>query len=221
MTDHDAGRYPGYDVLRKRDTPSWNDITRRVIDARLNVPRQPRFFDDREWRTLEAVCEQIVPQPGHREPGREKVPLAAYVDAKLHTGRTDGYRYPGMPQQGEAWRRGLAALEEAAQRDEGKSFHALRPEQQERMLRAMQQGRFQASALGDMPAKGFFDHRVIHDVVEAYYSHPFAWNEIGWGGPASPRGYVRLGIGLRDPWEPAEASPGKEQKARRENRRVG
>src|SRR5437879_3651572 len=68
-------RYPGYDVLRKRDTPSWNDITRRVIEARLNVPREPRFFDAAEWRTLEAVCDQIMPQPAHRE----KIPLPAYV----------------------------------------------------------------------------------------------------------------------------------------------
>ncbi|MFP3656483.1 gluconate 2-dehydrogenase subunit 3 family protein, partial [Burkholderia sp. SIMBA_052] len=29
--------YRGYDVLAKRDTPSWNDATRRAIDARLQV----------------------------------------------------------------------------------------------------------------------------------------------------------------------------------------
>ena len=37
-------RYPGYDVLAKRYTPSWNEQTRRVIDARLAVPAEPRFF---------------------------------------------------------------------------------------------------------------------------------------------------------------------------------
>jgi phytoene dehydrogenase-like protein len=210
-------RYPGYDVLRKRNGPSWNDITRRVIDTRLNVPRQPRFFNEAEWRTLEAVCDQIMPQPAHRE----KVPLPAYVDQKLHEGATDGYRYPGMPHQGEAWRRGLAALDEAAQRDNGKPFHALRPEQQEAMLRSMQEGKFQAGAMVDMPAKTFFEDRIVHDIVDAYYAHPLAWNEIGWGGPASPGGYVRLELGRRDPWEPEEAMPGHEAEARRRNRRVG
>jgi phytoene dehydrogenase-like protein len=210
-------RYPGYDVLRKRNGPSWNDITRRVIDTRLNVPRQPRFFNEAEWRTLEAVCDQIMPQPAHRE----KVPLPAYVDQKLQEGATDGYRYPGMPHQGEAWRRGLAALDEAAQRDSGKPFHALRPEQQEAMLRSMQEGKFQAGAMVDMPAKTFFEDRIVHDIVDAYYAHPLAWNEIGWGGPASPRGYVRLELGRRDPWEPEEAMPGHEAEARRRNRRVG
>ncbi|HEX4245285.1 MAG TPA: gluconate 2-dehydrogenase subunit 3 family protein, partial [Acidimicrobiales bacterium] len=40
---------------------------------------------------------------------------------------------------------------------------------------------------------------------EAFYSHPWAWNEIGFGGPAYPRGYKNLGIGRREPWEVTEA----------------
>ncbi len=36
---------------------------------------------------------------------------------------------------------------------------------------------------------------------EAFYAHPYAWDEIGFGGPAYPRGYLRLGRGSREPWE--------------------
>jgi hypothetical protein len=46
-------------------------------------------------------------------------------------------------------------------------------------------------------------------VVGIYYAHPAAWSEIGFGGPASPRGYVRLGFDERDPWEAEEVrTPG-------------
>ena len=40
-------------------------------------------------------------------------------------------------------------------------------------------------------------------VLEAFYSHPWAWNEIGFGGAAYPRGYMRLGGsgGAREPFE--------------------
>ena len=38
----------------------------------------------------------------------------------------------------------------------------------------------------------------------AFYSHPWAWNEIGFGGPAYPRGYKNLGFDRREPWEVAE-----------------
>ena len=55
-----------------------------------------------------------------------------------------------------------------------------------------------------MPPALFFSVRVLHDVFGAYYSHPTAWNEIGYGGPASPRGYLRLGINRRDSWEAEE-----------------
>ena len=108
MTD----RYPGYDVLAKRWTESWNEPTRQVIDRRLAVPREPRFFSATEWPTLGAVCDRIMPQPKDRPP----VPLAAYVDQKITDGLLDGYRYAQMPPQGEAWRRGLAALDQAAER---------------------------------------------------------------------------------------------------------
>ncbi len=71
-----------------------------------------------------------------------------------------------------------------------------------------------------MPSKLFFTKRVLHDIVGAYYAHPTAWSEIGWAGPASPRGFVRLDKNRRDPWEAAEAYPGEEATARRENTRV-
>ena len=43
-------RYPGYDVMTKRDTPSWDEVTRNVIDERLATPNDPQFFDAVEWR---------------------------------------------------------------------------------------------------------------------------------------------------------------------------
>ncbi len=102
----------------------------------------------------------------------------------------------------------------------GKPFHALDGAAQDAMLRAMQKGEFHADAMQGMPPKTFFHARVIQDIALAYYTHPTAWNEIGWAGPASPRGYVRLQTGLRDPWEPAEAEEVGAERARRENLRV-
>ncbi len=217
MTEARQDRYPGYDVMAKRDTPSWNPVTREVIDRRLAVPREPRFFNPDEWAALQAVCDRIVPQPSNRA----KVPLPAYVDEKMFTRKLDGYRYEGVPEQSQAWKQGLAALDEAANREHGAGFAAIRPEQQDGLLRQMEAGTLQAEALQGMWPDGFFKHRVIQDIVGAYYAHPTGWNEIGFGGPASPRGYVRTDLNRRDPWEAAEAKPGQEEKARRENKRVG
>ncbi|MFC0407254.1 gluconate 2-dehydrogenase subunit 3 family protein [Roseomonas elaeocarpi] len=210
------GRYPGYDVLAKRDTPSWNDRTREVIDKRLAVENRPAFLDEAEWRALEALCDRVVPQPA----GRPRVPVGALVDRQLAAGKLKGYRLKDMPQPAEAWKRALAALDEAAMRDMGRPFANLPAADQDRLLGRMKDGTLEAAALRGMPAKTFWASHVIHDVVGSYYAHPTAWSEMGWGGPASPRGYVRLDNNSRDPWEPMEAVPGKEAKAERENKRV-
>ena len=49
------------------------------------------------------------------------------------------------------------------------------------------------------------ERRHARSVLAAFYSHPWAWNEIGFGGPAYPRGYARLGVGLSESWEGEEA----------------
>lgn len=212
-----SGRYPGYDVLDKRNTLSWNEPTRRAVDHRLAVHPGPRFFTESEWLTLSALCARIVTQSDDRPP----VPIPAYIDDRLHSGRKDGYRFAEMLPQGEAWRAALAALDDEATRKHGARFHQLPSAEQDALLARMQQGDMEGPLWRGMPSSKFFSHRVLHDVTNAYYGHPIAWSEMGWGGPASPRGYVRLEADRRDPWEASEAKPGQEAKARRENRDVG
>jgi hypothetical protein len=212
-------RYPGYDVLKKRDSPSWNQQTRRAIDKRLGIdPDARRFFTDQEWPTLRALCDRIVPQSIVRP---RPVPLAAMIDEKLRAASSDGYRYAELPPMREAWRRGLAALDAEAQAHYQRRFHELGAIEQDGILTAVQNGTAQAREWHQLPPKSFFAKRVLHDIVSAYYGHPTAWNEIGFGGPASPRGYVRMNFDRRDPWEASEARPGREARARRENARVG
>jgi hypothetical protein len=214
--DEGSSRYPGYDVLDKRDGLSWNEATRRTLNARLGIPDGPRFFTPFEWLTLRALCDRILPQPKDRK----AVPLAAMLDERLLSGRTDGFRRARLPEQDEAWRRGLAALASEARSRYGGAFHDIDVAEQNELLRRLQAGELSSDAWGDMPGKEFFEHRVLLDIASAYYARPEAWNEIGFGGPASPRGYVRMDFDRRDPWEAAEATPGRELQARRDNEHV-
>jgi hypothetical protein len=216
MIDKAVPAYPGYDVLDKRNTLSWNEATRRVIDRRLSIPREPRFFNEQEWQTLSALCDRILPQPKHRPP----VPLPSFIDDKLLHDRRNGYRNAALPPQGDAWRRGLAALDAAAQELHRRRFHELNGDECDALIRRMERGTLEGPAWAGMPSALFFKERVIPDIVLAYYSHPTAWSEIGFGGPASPRGYVRLRLDRRDPWEAAEAHPGEEDTALRANAHV-
>ncbi|WP_250441823.1 gluconate 2-dehydrogenase subunit 3 family protein [Caballeronia sp. AZ1_KS37] len=209
-------RYPGYDVTKKRDTLSWDDITRKVIDERLATPKDARFFDAVEWIALRALCACIVPQDEEREP----VPLPALLDAKLVKDTGDGYRDTRLPPMREAWRIGLAALDAESRARHELPFASIGKEAQNALLRDMQQGTLNHDAWRRMPPALFFSMRVLHDICGAYYSHPRAWSEIGFGGPANPRGYVRMVFDRRDPWDAVEAKPGDEARAKKENQRV-
>src|ERR1700760_851004 len=149
-------RYPGYDVLAKRHTPSWNEQTRRVIDRRLAVPRTPRFFSDHEFATVEAIAAQIVPQPVNRPP----VPVAGLVDAKLLDDVQDGFRAEDMPRQRTAWPRGLQALDAEAQAAYGSMFRALTAEQQIDLLLQMKQGALKHLAWDGISPAHFFKQRL-------------------------------------------------------------
>lgn len=213
MTEHD--RFPGYDVLAKRDTPSWNDPTRRVIDQRLATPRVPRFFTDTEWAVADALVRRILPV------GTNAVPLVALLDAKLLANHGDGFRDADMPYMCEAWQLSLAALDEDAKsQHQGRGFAALSGDQQDAMLRHMHEGEVTAEHWHGVDPQKFFTRRVLVDVPALFYSQPAAWNEIGFGGPASPRGYLRLEGNRHDPWEAVEATPGTEEQAKRENHHV-
>jgi hypothetical protein len=150
---------------------------------------------------LEATVARLVPQPERAEP----VPIVPWIDDMLHKNETPGYRYADMPPMREAWCRGLDAIVAEARQRHGQGFEQLSPEQQDELLGHVQHNRVDKQIWGDLPAGGFFLHHLLKQTVGIYYSHPDAWSEMGYGGPASPRGYARLGSDERDPWEAREA----------------
>jgi hypothetical protein len=194
-------RFPGYDVLDKWDTPSWNEQTRAVVAERLNEVPERRFFSPDEWATLQAVCDRLIPQPDRID---APVPIVPWIDQKLHKNQGNGYRYADMPPMREAWRRGIRGIEGEGMERFGGRFRDLAPAQQDEVLRRIQQGDVKAGSWRSLPAKRFFESTLLREVTTVYYAHPAAWNEIGFGGPAAPRGYVRLGIDRRDSWEAEE-----------------
>jgi hypothetical protein len=186
-----------YDVLSKWDSPSWDEQTRRVVRRRLVEVPPRRFFTEMEWQTLEAVCARLIPQPDRAQP----IPIVPWIDEKLHHNWLDGFRYEDMPPQREAWRGGLAAIDQEGERRFGTSFVRLPAANQDAVIAAIQAGEVVADRWRGLPPQRFFSTVLLKEVVGEYYAHPAAWSEVGFGGPASPRGYVRLGENQRDPWE--------------------
>jgi hypothetical protein len=195
-------RFPGFDVVTEAN--AWDPVTAGVVLTRLG--RQPalRFFTPAEEAAAGALFDQLLAQ--WDEP---RVPVLQLVDARLAEAQTDGWHYADMPEDGEAWRRSLTGLDEDAVALGGESgvcFANLSRDEQADLIRTVQD-------LGGKPWHGMQAGHVwslwTRYACTAFYSHPWAWNEIGFGGPAYPRGYARAGIGRREPWEvPDHASGG-------------
>ena len=195
--------YPSYNVLDKWDTPSFNDATRRVVSERMR-PRNgpPRFFAPAEYALLRAVVDTALPQ--HERSGDERIPVEAFLDQKLAENATDGTRHADMPPQRDAWRIGLAAIDAEARAQCDRGFLDLTPKERHAVFERIDSGHGGGAWWKGMQPKRFFRSVLLKQAVKIYYAHPFAWNEIGFGGPAAPRGYVRLGPDMRDPWEARE-----------------
>jgi hypothetical protein len=192
--------YPGYDVLAKWRSPSFDEATRDVLRRRLKEVPPRRFLASEEWLLLEAACARLIPQP-EREP---PIPIVPWIDAALNEDRGEGYCYEDMPPMRKAWRQGLKGLAREAERRFSEAFETLAAEDQDTVLRAIQAGDVDPEAWAGLPPRRFFCDLLLKTVAGIYYAHPAAWSEIGFGGPASPRGYVRLGLDGVDPWDGRE-----------------
>jgi hypothetical protein len=123
----------------------------------------------------------------------------------LYVGREDGYRYEDMPSDQEAHRLGLRAIEETAMAIHSQHFVDLDRLKQDFVLKSLHDGKKLAAPeiWSRMNIERFW-LLLVQDCVQAYYAHPWAWDEIGFGGPAYPRAYMRLERGDPEPWEVEE-----------------
>jgi hypothetical protein len=195
------GYYPGYHTLSQQKF--WDAKTREVVLDRVrNVPPF-RFFSEEQARLLHAVCDRVLPQDDRD--GDHRIPIAPQIDKRLYEDRHDGYRYEDMPPDREAFALGLQAIDEMARANYDRPFVDLSPYNQDEILRSIHDGkpRRGSSVWERMPAHRFW-MQLVQDCAEAYYAHPSAWDEIGFGGPQYPRAYMRLERGEPEPWEVQE-----------------
>jgi Gluconate 2-dehydrogenase subunit 3 len=190
VTPQGRGRYPGFDVLDEVD--AWDDVTAGAVLARLSHPTGLSFFTPDEVAVAAPLLDLLLGQDG--EP---RVPVLELVDQRLAVGETDGWHYDEMPEDAEAWRRTLAFLDEDARTRFGRRFADLTPTRQATLVQAVR------DADGDWHGYGAAHVWSLWTryACTAFYSHPWSWNEIGFPGPAYPRGYLNLGIDAREKWE--------------------
>ena len=162
-----------------------------------------RYFQPAQVEFWRKVFHHLLPQDD-RERDR-RIPIVEQVDASLFNNQTIGYRYLSMPPKREAYRLGEQAIQVEANKLFGADFTELTYHQCELTLKNIHDGKPSAAKdVWQQMSIGRFWQMVMQDAIDAYYGPPWAWDEIGFGGPAYPRAYTRLERGEPEPWEVEE-----------------
>jgi len=195
------GYYPGYSTLSQR--AYWDQATRDLVVDRVERIARIRHFSDEQARFWRTVFDHLLPQTD-RVPQR-RISLVERLDERLFQNRGVGYRYANMPHDREAYRLAEIAINQESQARYTGNFIDLPHLQQEAVLKAVHDGKPEAARpiWKQMSIRRFWQ-LLMQDAIEAYYAHPWAWDEIGFGGPAYPRAYTRLERGEPEPWEVEE-----------------
>ena len=80
-----------------------------MVTARLGPPDPPRFFTAEEEPAARALLDRLLAQD--EDP---RVPVFEVIDERLAERRGDGFRYEDLPDDPEAWRQSIAALNDTA-----------------------------------------------------------------------------------------------------------
>ena len=101
------GYYPKYSTLSQQ--AFWDEATRSTVLRRVTIIPPVRFFTPAEAEILQRVVEHVLPQDDCTP--ERRVPILPFIDERLFSGRTAGYRFEDMPQDGEAYRCFLRAFD--------------------------------------------------------------------------------------------------------------
>jgi len=192
VTPQGKGRFPGFDVLDSVDV--WDDVTAGAVLDRLSHPTGLSFFTPAEVAVARPLLDLLLGQDG-----APRIPVVDLIDRRLAVGETDGWHYADLPEDAQAWRETLAALDKAAHDRTGSGFGECAVAAQTALVDEVRRAD---------SWQGFVATHVwslwTRYACTAFYSHPWAWNEIGFPGPAYPRGYVNPGLDARERWEVAD-----------------
>ena len=152
----------------------------------------PALLTQKQLQTLRAVADCVVPQTG------QAIDLAARLDARLASGKGDGWRFADLPPDGQAYAAALDGLADFGDLGDGER-HA--------RLTELAHGEFAVAGLTAPQMKLWFED-LRSDLVRIWVAHPATMAGIGFDGFANggdgvrKQGFERLGADQHEAWEP-------------------
>ena len=187
--------YPSFDVMKERH--EWDDHTQSIVMSRAKPNNVLHFLTPPEAGMIRRIGSLLV---GDETPEALDFVLV-HIDRTLHHFPGESQRKTGVPEAPKLLRAGLHALEQAAHALHSSSFTDLDAAAQKQYLQDISQSAAKPAGVWHGIPQAELFRKLLNLTVEAYCSHPKVWSDIGYAGPAYPRGYVRTQMGQLDPWE--------------------
>lgn len=187
--------YPTYDVMNEKD--HWDDHTQSIVTSRIVHQQQPGFLTEMENQMLQRICAHLTFDK------RDEIIqfIIDHINQSLSSSIGEGQRKPGVLKGDLLIREGLRALDQKAKEQFFMNFILLTEKEQVSLLKEISQQQTSPGSYWEMIVPADFFKKLLTLTIEAYSSYPTIWSEMGYGGPAYPRGYVRTQLGQLDPWE--------------------
>lgn len=149
--------------------------TRQVLEERAKPITGERFLSPDLYALLQQITATILPQ----DAVGTGVDVAAAIDQRLGQGKSPGWRFAVLPEDGEAYRQGLTVFARMLQQTPGKSFEHMPAPARESYLRCVANGDVDDAA--NFPLSKWMNI-VKTDSVRMWLAHPSTMQKIEYYG---------------------------------------
>ncbi|QST00620.1 gluconate 2-dehydrogenase subunit 3 family protein [Pontibacillus sp. ALD_SL1] len=185
--------YPTYDVMSEKN--EWDPVTQQVLFTRIH-PSESSILTPDMKRTLQALAKTLF--PSHL--GEQTLSLTMVLDQRLTAKKLKAFPKGANFSKELIILKGLTFMEQEAITEHGKTFYLLDEKTRNELVRKWRSSDGDPSIWAEVHSDLFFS-TVSAEIVKIIYSDPAIWSDIGYGGPAFPRGYYAFGPHQFDEWE--------------------
>ncbi|OEH86606.1 hypothetical protein BHU72_10125 [Desulfuribacillus stibiiarsenatis] len=188
--------YSTYHVMEHQEF--WDPHTQEIVKGRIEFNYTAKALSTLQMEKLKKICRLLVDD--NNDEVMEYV--LQHIDHTLASECPEAQREDGIPTIKTLLLDGLDHLDAISQQYNYLEFLQSNEASQHATLQEVSNGTGPLQEQWPAKVRKAFFKKLLSLTVDAYYSHPNIWSEIGYGGPAYPRGYYRTNKGQLDPWEP-------------------
>lgn len=185
--------YPTYDVISEKN--EWDSVTQEVIQNRTH-PREGNVLTHEMKRSLQAYAKSLFPS----HVGEQTLSISMILDHRLTENRLKSYPKDSLQSKEEIILHGLEHAEDECVVYDHKPFFQMSDEERLKKILSWKHQLGEESIWTNVTCDLFYT-TLTSELLKIIYSDPSVWSNIGYGGPAYPRGYYAFGPKQFDSWE--------------------